>query len=315
MRHLTSILAGSLLAAALIAIPTFSFGEGSNFGVMNNFEQGIGGRASGMGGAFVAAADDVTAAYWNPAGLSGMELYTYQFELQHAFLSDQNSFNYAGYAFQIPVIGNYAITWMNFSAGGFESRDLEGNPVGSYGNSENILIFSYGRKTYSWLKGLSLGANLKLLHYSLGDSSALGHGLDIGAQWQPILYWDHTLGINIQNLFQRIYWNSGPSDPSQVNVKLGAALRFLRSNDDLYYNHLISAFDMEITENKRMNFRAGIEYWYMKELGIRAGYSGKGLTMGASYAAELFEVDYSYRYDLSDLANNQHLIALMIRLK
>jgi len=53
----------------------------------------------------------------------------------------------------------------------------------------------------------------------------------------------------------------------------------------------------------------------MKELGIRAGYSGRALTFGASYAADLFEVDYSYHYDLTDLASNQHLVALMIRLK
>ena len=30
----------------------------------------VGPRASGMGGAFIAVANDVTAAYWNPAGLS-----------------------------------------------------------------------------------------------------------------------------------------------------------------------------------------------------------------------------------------------------
>ena len=30
---------------------------------------GIGARAEGMGGAFVAVADDATAVYWNPAGL------------------------------------------------------------------------------------------------------------------------------------------------------------------------------------------------------------------------------------------------------
>src|SRR5438067_1224172 len=31
---------------------------------------GAGARAAGMGDAFVAVADDVTAAYWNPAGLA-----------------------------------------------------------------------------------------------------------------------------------------------------------------------------------------------------------------------------------------------------
>jgi hypothetical protein len=31
---------------------------------------GIGSRAEGMGGAFVAVADDASAVYWNPAGIA-----------------------------------------------------------------------------------------------------------------------------------------------------------------------------------------------------------------------------------------------------
>jgi len=39
---------------------------------------GIGTRASGMGGAFVAVADDATAAYWNPAGLATGATFDFQ---------------------------------------------------------------------------------------------------------------------------------------------------------------------------------------------------------------------------------------------
>ena len=42
---------------------------------------GVGGRALGMGGAFVALANDVTAGYWNPAGLS--QINYPQFTLMH----------------------------------------------------------------------------------------------------------------------------------------------------------------------------------------------------------------------------------------
>ncbi|HYW68302.1 MAG TPA: hypothetical protein VE960_01750, partial [bacterium] len=41
--------------------------------VQANFvETELGARAMGMGGAFVAVADDVTALHWNPAGLAGL---------------------------------------------------------------------------------------------------------------------------------------------------------------------------------------------------------------------------------------------------
>lgn len=299
----------------LLVFNTFAHAEGNNYGGLNNFEQGIGGRASGMGGAYVATADDVSSAFWNPAGLAGLELYNYQVGLQYAMLPNQKSMSYAGYAFQVPMIGNYAITWVNYSAGGYEGRDVQGEVTDTFNSSENALVFSYGRKVYQWLKGLAIGANLKVLYSGFGDFSALGHGLDVGAQWQPILYWDHTIGLNVQNLFQRIYWNVGPIDPSLVNAKMGATLRFLRSEDEFYFNHLVTAIDFEVSENQQTNLRAGIEYWYTRSLGIRAGFTGNKLTMGATYSPELYEIDYSYHYDPSELANNQHLLALVIRLK
>jgi len=304
-----------VLLACLILLPALAMAEGTNFGSMENFKQGAGGRASGMGGAYVAAVDDVTAAYWNPAGLSGMERYTYQLGLNYAILPNQVHYSYAGYAFQVPQIGNYAITWMNFTIGDLEARDAQGEELSPITSSENAFVFSYGRKVYQWLKGLSVGANLKVLYYGLGEFTAVGHGLDLGAQWQPVLYWDHTVGLVVQNVFQRLYWNGGGTDPSLMNVKVGGAFRFLRSNDELFFNHLVSTVDLEFAENAKFNVRAGAEYWYVRSIGVRAGYNGSQITVGASYAPDMYEIDYSYHYDLTELGNNQHLLSLMIRLK
>ena len=55
---------------------------------------GVGGRALGLGGAYVGIADDVTATYWNPAGLAGVSD-KYQFCLMHAARrSGLGAFNY-----------------------------------------------------------------------------------------------------------------------------------------------------------------------------------------------------------------------------
>src|SRR3954452_11536526 len=60
-----------LLAAALLVI--------SDPVVAQTFEI-VGTRAAGMGGAFVAVADDASATYWNPAGLALGHMFTAVFD-------------------------------------------------------------------------------------------------------------------------------------------------------------------------------------------------------------------------------------------
>ncbi len=57
-----------------------------------NVVQGSGARALGMGGAFLARADDATAASWNPAGLSYLRLPEVSFVWLHNQLTTNSSF-------------------------------------------------------------------------------------------------------------------------------------------------------------------------------------------------------------------------------
>ncbi len=291
--------------------------DGNNYGSAAYWTQGAGSRAAGMGGAFVALADDATAGYWNPAGLGQMDLYLYQAALQYVFLQDQMSSSYLSYSFQLPEIGAFSVSWINFSIAGLEGRDDLGLVTQNFGSSENTIWVSYGRKMYEWVKGLSLGASLKFLHQGVGEYQAVGHGLDVGVLWQPFLQWDHTIGLNVQNLFQRVYWQTGEGtlDPSLVNGKVGVALKFFPSQQEVYFNHLITAVDLEFSEYYRLGYRLGAEYWYQASLGLRAGFSGQEVSFGASYRPEYYEVDYAFLYDLSEMSRHQHRVTLMLRFK
>ena len=59
---------------------------------------GAGARALGMGGAFVAVADDATAPYWNPAGMPAVE---------GAAFSAMHSYTFNGLATYDSVFGAY----------------------------------------------------------------------------------------------------------------------------------------------------------------------------------------------------------------
>ncbi len=281
---------------------------------LEEYRQGAGARASGLGGAFVAVADDATAGYWNPAGLSQMNLYIYQAAMQYGFLPYEMNQSFVSYAFLWPHVGNCAVSWWHSSIGPDVPKDGEGVPLASANQAEDSLLLSYGQKVYSWVKGLSLGATLKLQRESfLEQASATGAGLDLGALWQPVLFWDHTLGATVQNLAQTMYGSNGRCESVPVMVKIGTALKFLRSSDVMYFNHVISTMDFEFTEPTQARARFGTEVWFEQDLGIRAGYAKDQASIGASYRPENYELDYVFTYDLAHTLGNQHRLSILLR--
>ncbi len=92
---------------------------------------GSGARATGMGGAFIAVADDATAASWNPAGLIQLEkpeisvVYSYFHRKQEYSSSlipeldsensmDSDSLNYASFAFPFVFLNRNMIVSLNY---------------------------------------------------------------------------------------------------------------------------------------------------------------------------------------------------------
>jgi long-subunit fatty acid transport protein len=64
----------ALAAMAVVALtPAFAVASEDPVGTAAVFDIGMGARALGMGGAFVAVADDANAIYYNPAGLANVE--------------------------------------------------------------------------------------------------------------------------------------------------------------------------------------------------------------------------------------------------
>ena len=64
---LPRVVIGSILVL-MLSYSCYASGPGTT--AANYLKIGVGARATAMGGAFTAIADDATALYWNPAGLS-----------------------------------------------------------------------------------------------------------------------------------------------------------------------------------------------------------------------------------------------------
>lgn len=84
-----SALAGAVAAQEPSPEPDRLFQDELDLQASLNVVQGSGARALGMGGAFLARADDATAASWNPAGLSYLRLLEVSFVWLHNNLNTQ----------------------------------------------------------------------------------------------------------------------------------------------------------------------------------------------------------------------------------
>ena len=80
----------------------------------------MGARALGMGSAFVAIADDATATYWNPAGLTKVKKHSFSAMYSDTFSTGDGSFlgkglvnyNFVNYVHQIEDIGSLGLSWI-----------------------------------------------------------------------------------------------------------------------------------------------------------------------------------------------------------
>ncbi|MEZ5173177.1 MAG: PorV/PorQ family protein [Bacteroidia bacterium] len=153
---------------------------------------GVGARSLAMGGAFITAADDATSGYWNPAGLTGIQS-KFQGALMHSeYFAGIAKYDYGSLATRIDSKSVLGVSVIRFGVDDIpdtsELIDANGNinydRIQSFSAADYGFIFSYARALND--KGLSVGANAKVIHRVVGDfARSWGFGIDAGVQYKP----------------------------------------------------------------------------------------------------------------------------------
>jgi hypothetical protein len=241
---------------------------------------GVGARALGMGGAFIALADDPTAIYWNPAGLACLHsgelssMYTNQFGLgaHYSFLA---------YSQPWGKKRAWAIGLINLSLGQIPITGLDeyGRPVviRYTGSSETASLLAYGQTLFR----SSFGVTIKGIRQTLADESSLGLGIDLGAKIP--LFEDLSLGAILRTGF--VNWSTGEKVVFPAQAILGVAYRL--------FPKLTIAFDAGLQTGRRIEVHAGTEYWLIPQLALRMGIDRGKLTAGAGFVIKQFKLDYA----------------------
>lgn len=299
---------------------------------------GVGGRALGMGSASVALANDVTAGYWNPAGLAAIDYP--QVALMHDELYGSLA-NHDYGAVAIPFGTSASIGLTVIRLGVDDIPDTRNAGVDANGNlTYDFAQFTRtdpNRVTYfnaaDWAfyltyakretENFSYGANIKFIRRDLAEYGATGVGFDIGLSYRPL---DRlVLGANIQDVTTTLLaWNTGRKELIRPTVKVGSAY-FI----DAFGGRFAPAVDVDVRfENRRyssmfhlgrisFDVHSGLEYQFKNLVALRAGYSDvKQLTLGAGLRLPKLMIDYSFvKFDGRNQLGNTHRISLMFTLE
>ncbi len=146
---------------------------------------GQGARASAMGGAFTAVADDSTAVFWNPAGLAQINRVEAQFT-HNEWISD---FRQEYFGVVLPFSGGWGIAWSLIDLGDFAGVDANNNPTGNTLTiNDQLLMIGYGRGFFD--DTLLVGVSAKTVKEDLDDGiSGKTTSFDLGVIGLPL--WDY----------------------------------------------------------------------------------------------------------------------------
>jgi hypothetical protein len=269
-------------AVLLFAIAIAAFSQVASYGVIPYP------RATAIGSGYAGLADDPGAAFFNPAGLAGIQgiegALSYQRPYGLSFFDD-----FAG-SLVLPMnrYGTAALSVQNFSVT-YAGNDL---------SAERVVGLSYGTTLLKDIhSSLAIGITGKWLYWKLGDSvpdasgasvslgQASTFGLDVGVQAS---LWRRTkVGASVVNVNNPTLGNSTPHDLPQI-FRAGICYQ--------PYPNVSSVIGAERELGQDVEFGAGAEAWVFPELALRMGVTTNPnrFTGGIGIRFHGLVMDYAY---------------------
>jgi len=262
--------------------------------VMPELLIGVGTRATAMGGAGAALADNVDSLYWNPAGLGHVK--DAWVELAHGALAQDVSHEFVAFGMPVAHGHSLALGFNYFNLGAVDKTGItsDGKIVPDLGTfTPTLMALNLGYGT-TLAGGMTLGVGGKYLVETLGDVSQNAMALDLGCQ----LPFDSglVLGAALQNLGPGV---GGYSLPMELRAGMGGSFRLSESQK---FN---PALDVEVplAASSQYMLHMGGEYSLSELLFLRAGFvvsdanslgSLSGLTAGLGLNLGSWRLGYTY---------------------
>lgn len=191
---------------------------------------GVDARAFGLGLSMTSHVDDVSALYWNPAGILDLKA-DHQLEMMHAaYFAGIANYDFLGYARKLDESSGIGISVLRFAVDDIADTrflfDATGainyNNIQFFSASDYAFFISYAREI-PVLGGLKTGGNVKVLHRRVGNfATSWGFGVDLSAQ-KAFGKW--MVGLMAKDVFGTFNaWKHNSEEVSQVYGQTGNAV-------------------------------------------------------------------------------------------
>jgi len=267
-------------------------------------------RAMGMGGSFVAVADDCGASTFNPAGL--VQLTQKEVGAMYSDLYGLGllAYNFLFWVVPPTIMGAGGISWAHLSSNLEPERWDYDMFSYSYGQFISPSKSSSRRTISSW------GVNLKYLKQTSPWGESSGYSMDLA---YFIRKEKVSCGINVQDLVSVRQWSTGRRESIPMNVKIGTAYRFSP--------YLLVALDADISGTDFLrDARLGGEWWITPSFALRGGMStlfqkdpfltlcgGIGFDFPLEDLRKKGGVKFDYAFGYKQALGNTHQFSLSLR--
>ena len=247
-------------------------------------------RATALGGAYTALADDGFGMYWNPAGISRLEHGVFSASHQQLFPGVEIDNEFLSFAYPAGEHHTFGLAGRLLHTS--DSYRTEWEDGSTFTNYSGSLATHYA---YGGRDGLAYGVGVKLIRERLAGYEASSYAVDLGLHYRspasPL-----RLGLALRNLGPEIKFID-EGDPLPAELRAGWAYdfypfswRLTLSNDLIYYQ----PEDISATA-------FGLEYSLLNLFELRGGYvssrdfdsDGQFFT-GLGFNHSYFAIDYSY---------------------
>lgn len=284
---------------------------------------GVGSRAISLGGSFVATASDLSALYWNPAGLSSLTGSAVQLSYTQ-YLADVN-YSYFAFGTSFGSYGTMGFSLIMLDSGNMDVRTIA-NPSGTgeeFKAQDFSAQVSYGK---SLTDRFSIGVSAKYIRQAIWHSSATAFAFDTGilfiTPYERLRFGASisNFGPNMSLSGRDILFSEDPDPSNQGNVEIVTAafdtesfplplmFRFGLSWDAVTMaDHTVTLSTDAAHPNDNSEYvNLGAEYDFRDLFAMRVGYRNlfevdgeQGLTFGAGLKLRLDRslsavFDYAY---------------------